>query len=213
MQGLGTAGLDVSAKPHQAQLTSKCQEALDSNTPLICRERNRQLLRGEGKNNVFFFFFALKTRNQPTKQTKKTKYFSFRRIHYFLPLKRPLSDFHLSHMPVANGSFSFPFYKAAQAQALSDSRRLTIFLFKWLMQNQSQKWRSGKWFLERRDLRHKQGWLAGGTCRVGVPGGEPRAPPRSTEEGPHPGSIVPTSVCSDLGSRFPLSLSPINNNW
>lgn len=90
----------------------------------------------------FFFSLHLKQEtNQPNKQKKRNTSLSpsFRRIHYFPPLKRPLSDFHLSHMPVANGSFSFPFYKAAQAQALSDSRRLTIFLFKWLMQNQSQK--------------------------------------------------------------------------
>ena len=97
---------------------------------------------GRGKITCAFFpwrnfFFALKE--------KKKKTSSFSHIHYFLSLKRPLSDFYLSHMPVANASI-FPFYKSAQVEALSDSHRLTIFLFKWLMLNQSQMWRSGRRF-------------------------------------------------------------------
>lgn len=40
-------------------------------------------------------------------------------------------------MPVANASI-FPFYKSAQVEALSDSYQLTIFLFKWLILNESQ---------------------------------------------------------------------------
>lgn len=97
---------------------------------------------GRGKITCAFFpwrnfFFALKEKKKNTS--------SFSHIHYFLSLKRPLSDFYLSHMPVANASI-FPFYKSAQVEALSDSHRLTIFLFKWLMLNQSQMWRSGRRF-------------------------------------------------------------------
>ena len=78
-------------------------------------------------------------------QGKKKITSSFSHIHYFLSLKRPLSDFYLFHMPVANASI-FPFYKSAQVEALSDSYQLTIFLFKWLILNESQMWRSGRWF-------------------------------------------------------------------
>lgn len=143
MQKLTTAGLDVRAKPHQPQLTSKCQEALDLNTRLICKKQNRQRLHREGKKCLFFlltFFFALKTRNQPNKKPKMLLFPPpFRHIHYFLPLKRLLSDFYLFHMPVASTSISFPFYKAAQVRALSASHRLPISLLKWSARNESQK--------------------------------------------------------------------------
>ena len=97
--------------------------------------------RGRGK--VTCAFFPWRNFSFALKEKKITS--SFSHMHYFLSLKRPLSDFYLFHMPVANASI-FPFYKSAQVEALSDSHRLTIFLFKWLMLNQSQVWRSGKWF-------------------------------------------------------------------
>ena len=120
----------------------KMSRSLHLNTWLIYKGQSRQSLPGEGeKSHVHSFLEG----TFPLHLRKKKITSSFSHMHYFLSLKRPLSDFYLFHMPVANASI-FPFYKSAQVEALSDSHRLTIFLFKWLMLNQSQMWRSGKWF-------------------------------------------------------------------
>lgn len=118
--------------------------SLHLNTWLIYKDQNRQLLPWEGGKSSCVIFFLEETFPSHLKK-KKTSFFRLSHIRYFLSLKRLLSDFYHFHLPVANASI-LPFYKSAQLQALSDSYRLTIFLFKWLMVNQSQMWRSGRWF-------------------------------------------------------------------
>ena len=121
----------------------KMSRSLHLNTWLIYKGQRRQRLPWEGEKSYVHFFLEEIYSLHSRKKKKITS--SFSHIHYFLSLKRPLSDFYLFHMPVANASI-FPFYKSAQVEALSDSYQLTIFLFKWLILNESQMWRSGRWF-------------------------------------------------------------------
>lgn len=138
------------------------KEPLHSNTWLIWKNPTRQLhLRKRKKKEcVCVLFFLEETFSLHLKTQKPFLFFPlFSSCSLFSVVKTAF--IWLLSFPYAHGQHCLllPQYKSAQVQALSDWCRLPIFLFKWMMWNESQMWRSGRWFfwcMVHRDLRHKQ---------------------------------------------------------
>lgn len=136
-------GLDARGKALQSQPASKCQEPVLEHSVNLGKPDQivlRKVCVCACARFEETFFLYLKTQNPSL--------FPLSCPHHFLSLlpPPPLSLLYLFLMPVANAS-GFPFYKSAQYSFICT--RLTTFLFKWLMLNQSQMWRS-----ERRGLVH-----------------------------------------------------------